>query len=295
MTDREEPAEERAPESPKPGLARNLLAQVSRRTTQVEDADPVRAAVRRLRSAERAARRRQRQERRRFSAAFRRRRRNWLITGGVIVGLALFVVIGVTTPIMAVRHIEVTGAKQLEVAAVEEALTDFRGTPLALVSRVDVQGALGDFPVIERFAFELVPPSTMIVRIEERVPVIALADGDEVVLLDAAGVDLGRADAAPVGVPLGSERVTDLQSPAFVESARVVRDLPVALREQVRSVAATNALDVRFILHNGVEVFWGNREQTQRKAVVLEQMLTALEERGVTHIDVSSTEAPVFR
>ena len=259
------------------------------------DDDPVRQAERRVRDARRQRRSQERRERRRFSVEARRRRRNWFIALGAVGALVVFVSAGVFTPLMAVRSVQVVGAVGVNVAEVEQALARFDGVPLALVHDADVHRALEPFPLIQRYAVELIPPHTLKVRIEERVPVLSIEQDGVFALYDAAGVLLGSADAPPAGVPVASGGITDLTSEAFASASRVLRDMPAELRAQVVSVVASSGQDVTLVLTSGVEVFWGDAEETKRKAVVLTSMVAALGDRAVTHIDVSSSSAPVFR
>ncbi|RGE22533.1 FtsQ-type POTRA domain-containing protein [Leucobacter sp. wl10] len=259
------------------------------------EADPVRAAERRVREAGRLRRARIRRERRRFSADARRRRRNGLIALGAVVGLALFVAAGAFTPLMAVREVRVVGAVSVNQGEIGRALARFEGRPLALVDDAEVLRALEPFPLIQRYAVERVPPSTLVVRIEERVAVVSLQGGSGYAFYDAAGVLLGNAEAPPAGVPVASGAVTDLSSPSFRSAARALRGMPAELRAQIGAVSATSAQDVTFTLTSGVEVLWGDAERTAEKAIVLQRMLTSLADRPVQLIDVSSVDAPVFR
>ncbi|WP_010157357.1 FtsQ-type POTRA domain-containing protein, partial [Leucobacter chromiiresistens] len=243
------------------------------------------------------ARQRKRQargERRRFSAEARRRRRRWYVVLAAVGALVLFVAAGVFTPLMAVREIEVSGVESVDAGEVQAALERFEGRPLALIDDGEVHRALEPFPVIQRYAVERVPPHTLVVRIEERTPVISVAGSEGVQLYDAAGVLLGSADAAPAGVPLGAGALTDLSSAAFRSASRALRDMPADLRGQITGASATSAQDVTFALASGITVIWGDADDSRRKAVVLQAMLSSLADQSVSRIDVSATEAPVF-
>ncbi|UOR02936.1 FtsQ-type POTRA domain-containing protein [Leucobacter allii] len=263
----------------------------------VRDAEArVRAAERRVRAAGRERKARFRRERRRFSALARARRRRWLIAGSAVAALALFVGVGVLTPLMAVASVRLEGASQVDAAAVEAALAELEGTPLALVEDADVHRALEGFPLIQKYAVERVPPHTLIVRIEERVPVLAIgSDGDGYALYDAAGVVLGASETPIAGVPLGGGAIADVSSPAFASASAALRDMPAELRSRMTAATATSAQDVTFTLDTGVAVLWGDADRSALKSVVLGQMLTALGDRPIEQIDVSSSEAPVFR
>ncbi|MGK0716025.1 FtsQ-type POTRA domain-containing protein [Leucobacter sp. W1153] len=257
-----------------------------------EDKDPVRIAGRRLRSAERSRRARERRDQRRFTAHSRQRRRVWVIGGSAVVALALFVVAGVFTPIMAVREVQVAGVSRMNAEQLSAALSRFEGVPLALVNEQDVHRALEPFPLIQRYAIERIPPHTLIVRIEERDPVIALERDGQFVLVDPAGVLVATATERPEGVPLGSGTVIDTASPAFRAAATVVRDMPVDLRAQLATLTASSGQDIEFSLTSGTRVKWGDESDTQRKAAVLRAMLASI--GTVSVVDVASPESPVF-
>lgn len=257
--------------------------------------DPVKAAEKRVRAAERQNKQGQRRETRRFTSAIRRTRRRTLIAVATVLALVLFVLVGAFTPIMAVRDVQIEGAQSVNVDDVKVALQRFEGTPLALVDENEILKALSAFPLIQRFAVERVPPSTLIVRIEERVPAIAIESDGVVRLYDAAGVLVGEVPERPEGVPLGGDSLRNTSGAAFRAASKVVRDMPADLRQQTVSVNAVTGQDVVFVLANGIEVFWGNANDTKRKSLVLQTMLTSLEGRSVSHIDVSSTDSPIFR
>lgn len=246
-----------------------------------------------LKRAQRERRGRERREQRRFTEHLRVRRRRVLVVASVILGLALFVLVGVFTPIMAVREVQVQGAQAVNAEQLQQALSRFEGVPLALVSDQDVHRAIESFPLIQRYAVERIPPHTLIVRIEERTAVIAMEREGGFDLLDPAGVLLGRVAERPAGVPLGSPELTDIASPAFLAAANIVRDMPDDLRQQLVSVRASNAQDVSFTLASGTEVLWGEAKETQRKSVVLRSMIASIGAPSL--IDVSAPEAPVFK
>ena len=257
------------------------------------EADPVRAAEARLKQAGRDRRSREQRERRRFTEHLRVRRRRVFIALGTVLALALFVIAGVFTPIMAVRDVQLRGAQGVNVEELQQSLSRFQGVPLALVSDQDVHRAIEAFPLVQRYSIERIPPHTLIVTIEERVAAVALEREGGFDLLDPAGVLLGRVPERPVGVPLGSAELTDTSSPAFAAATGVVRDMPDDIRALLSEVRASNAQNVTFTLSDGTEVLWGESKETQRKSVVLRSLLASI--GPVSMIDLSAPDAPVFK
>lgn len=258
-----------------------------------KNVDRVVLAERELKRAQRDSRQRERRDQRRFTALSRGRRRHWWIAAGAVLVLVASVLIGVFTPVMAVRSVEVVGAKQVNVEEIEHALGRFDGVPLALVGDTELHRALEPFPLIQMYSVERIPPDTLRVHIEERMPVIAIAADSGVNLVDAAGVLTGNATEIPAGIVRASGGVVDTASPAFSAAATVIRDLPEDVRLQVAEVRASGEQDIEFLLHSGSTVVWGDSADTQRKAVVVRAMLVSVS--TATRIDVSAPEAPVFQ
>jgi len=63
----------------------------------------------------------------------------------------------------------------------------------------------------------------------------------------------------------------------------------------VTGVSASSGQAVLLVLANGAAVMWGGPEDTARTAVVLSTMFASLADTPVSYLDVSSSEAPVFR
>lgn len=254
----------------------------------------VRAAKKQLKHVQRQAKKENRRQSRRFSGFRRKQRRKWYIGGGVIALLAAIVAIGVFTPVMDVRDIEIVGAERVEEAQIADSLHPLEGTPIALVNDHDVYRALESFDLIQSFSVETIPPHKLVVRIQERVPVLAIEEGEKFRQYDVAGVVIAESEEAPERLPVAEGDVRNPGSEAFQAAAGVLRGVPAKLRAEISTVDASTLNDVTFQLNDGIEVRWGGTEDSQVKAVILDRMRKALAETSVSMIDVSSSNAPVY-
>lgn len=240
--------------------------------------------------AARARRKALRAEIRRFTQRSRRRR----IVGWSIVGALLLLVGGSVaaaySPLFAVEKITIVGATTLDPAAIEAALGDQIGTPLALVDSSEIKAALIGFPLIETYALEARPPHDLTVRIVERTPVGVLRSDAGYTLVDAAGVALATTTDQPAGQPL-LDIAGGTESSAFESAGLVVRSLPADVRAQLTGVRATTADDVTLTLSSGLTVVWGSEDKSATKGIVLARALAA--NPGAGTIDVSSPNAAV--
>lgn len=262
------------------------------------DDDPVTAAeaapeptsTRDVWRAARARRKALRGEIRRFTQRSRRRRIVWLSSIGAIVVLIGGSVAAAYSPLFAVEKITVVGASSLDPAAIEAALAEQVGTPLALVNSSEVKAALLAFPLIETYALEAKPPHDLTVRIVERTPVGVIRSDAGYTLVDAAGVALATTSDQPPGQPL-LDISGGTDSSAFESAGLVVRSLPADIRGQLTGVRASTADDVTLTLSTGLTVVWGSAEDSPTKALVLAQALKAKPDAST--VDVSSAETAV--
>lgn len=241
-----------------------------------------------------ARRRREREEVRRFTATTRRRRIVWVsVIGGVLL-LAVTCVGLAYTPLMAVREIQVEGARLVSSDLIVRDLDSQRGTPLPLVDQSAIKAALVKYPLVQSYSVESRPPDTLVIRIVERRPVGVIPSGGSFDLVDVAGVVLSTTPERPAGYPL-MVFAGDSTSSGFAAAASVLRSLPDDVLSTVDEVTATTVDDVTLTLAgSGAVVTWGSGEYSARKAVVLEGLMANYPPESVQRYDVSSPESAVI-
>lgn len=269
-----------APLRPEPEVAVETAEDAAVRPTSTRD----------VWRAARARRRALRAEIRRFTQRSRRRRIVWLSAIGAVVLLIGGTTAAAYSPLFAVEKITVLGATTLDAAAVEAALAEQVGTPLALVDSSEVKAALLAFPLIETYALEAKPPHDLTVRIVERTPVGVIRSDAGYTLVDAAGVALATTSDQPAGQPL-LEIDGGTDSVAFESAGLVVRSVPADVRALLTGVSATTADDVTLTLSSGLTVVWGSSEDSPMKSEVLTKTLLSNPEAST--IDVTSPHAVV--
>lgn len=253
--------------------------------------DPVR--VRDVWQAARARRKALRAEVRRFTARARRRRAIWVGASIAVAALVLGSVGAAYSPLFAVRQVQIVGAEQLDVAAVQQALGGQIGTPLPLIDNSEIKAALIAFPLIESYSLEARPPHDLVLRIVERTPVGVVSSAAGFSVVDAAGVALATTPTAPEGQPV----ITAQGGPktdAFAAIGLVLRSLPPSIGAQVTAASATSPDDVTLTLGGtNTQIVWGSAEESAKKAFVLEKAMVQRPPADVSGYDVSSPTAIV--
>lgn len=267
-------------------------------STAADAATRARGARQAARRASAERRRTERAEVRRFTRRSRHRRAALLTAAGLVVVLVASVLVAVFSPLLALRTVTVEGAERVDPAAVQAALGEQMGTPLALLDFDEVERALEAFPLIASYVTETAPPDTLVVRISERQPVATVADGDGFDLVDPAGVVVQRLDARPEGVPLVDVGAAEVDGPLFRAVGEVLLGLPVQLRSTVDTATATTPDDVTLTLTTGERVVWGSADESARKAQVLAGLVAdqARRDPGAdVEYDVSAPDAGIIR
>lgn len=243
-----------------------------------------------LRAARRERKRVERGEVRRFTKRSRRRRLAWLAAAGVVVALVVAVGLIAYSPLLALRHIQVTGTSRLDAEAVQKKLSDQLGTPLPLLDSAGISSDLAAFPLIRSYTVETHPPDTIVIRVVERQPVGVIQRGGAFTLVDAAKVPISSSEKRPDGYPLiaasGGAADVDADS-GFAAAAGVLSALPADVLGQVDTIAAKTKDDVSFTLRGrSATVVWGSAEDSSLKAADLAALLTSAPD--ASRYDVSS-------
>ena len=229
----------------------------------------------------------------------RRRRR---IVQGTIAALAVLVagiVAGaVYSPVLALQTVSVEGTKLLTAAQIQKALAPLQGKPLPQISDGDVTALLQPLVQVKEVTTQARPPSTLQVKVTERVPVALVKQGKAHQLVDADGVKLSdSADPAAVKLPVIDGGGGTLPKDLFHAITGVLGALPADVLARLSNASAKSVDAVELKLVDGQTIVWGNAGEKELKAKVLEALLKvpADPKNPVRIYDVSVPRHPVTR
>lgn len=217
------------------------------------------------------------------------------ISGAVVAVLALAWLL-FFSPVLALDTDQVTVTGAGSVVAVDKVtdVVDARAdVPLPRLDTVTMRDEILDVPGVREARVMRDWPHGISVTIVAREPVAAVPDEGGFALLDMDGVQVGRVDSAPKGLPVVDVPVGEKRTLAAVLS--VLEQLPDDLLAEVRSVAARTQDTVTMKLRDGVRVDWGSAARTPLKIAVLSTILSSKEGKDVKVVDVSAPQLPVTR
>ena len=211
--------------------------------------------------------------------ARREHRRRVRRRAGLLAAVALPVVVLawllLSSPLLRVERVEVTGASRLAPQQVELAAGVVRGVPLARVDTDAVRARLQALPAVRRVEVDRRWPGTLLLHVHERVPVAVAADpAGRWRLVDESGTPFevvpDPGGQVRLSVPAEGPTAGDPVTRAALD---VLRALPEPLRAQVGEVQASPTRFVTLLLRDGRSVVWGAPEQDARKARVVQALL----------------------
>ncbi|WP_129590663.1 cell division protein FtsQ/DivIB [Sanguibacter massiliensis] len=230
------------------------------------------------------------------------RRRRWWVRGAWVA--AGFVVLGALvwgvffSPLFALDADEVvisgegTVIEPGDVVAVVDGVVD---VPLPRLDTVALRGRILDVPGVRDVRLTRDWPRGLTVELVSREPVAAVPQGGGVVLLDDEGVQVGRADAAPEGLPTMTFDIAD-EGRRTLESALILLNaLPEGLAAEIATISAESPDDVRMTLRGGATILWGGKSDAALKVRVVEVLRSAKKTKGSKVFDVSAPTAPITR
>lgn len=201
--------------------------------------------------------------RRRDRRASLLRRTCWAVAVGAPVLLLGWVVLA--SSLLAVQRVVVTGQVRLSAAQITAAAAVAPGTPLARVDTGAVAARIRGLGPVASVTVSRDWPHALRVKVVERVPVVAVARGSSVVLLDFAGVEVATVATAPHGVfPL-----TSASDAATRAALTVLHRLPRGIVGRLGSLTAQSPEQVTLVLRDGRKILWGGAVDNASKAAAV--------------------------
>ena len=189
--------------------------------------------------------------------------------------------------LLVVRSVKVIGAgRAVSAAQVLAAAHVPDGLPLIRVDTGAIARQVEQIRQVQDAEVSKDWPSTVVITVQPRTPVFAVAAPGGYALVDRFGVSVSDVAGQP-GLPLlsvGFGVVTLRGNPAVRAAATVLTELPPQVARKVRGVTAISASDVSVKLANGAVVVWGSTGNARVKA----KELTLLMRRNARTYDVSS-------
>lgn len=196
------------------------------------------------------------------------------------------------TPLFSVKEISVVGVERLSAEKLAATLQPLTGKPLTMIQTQEVADLLAGFELIETFAIQAEPPSTLRIKIRERQPLLIVLQGGQRQMYDAAGVRIAVASAQEE-LPVFDFQGNPQTDPKFPHAVELLLGLPLATYQAISRISVSDQLTSQFELRkSGVRVLWGSNADSLLKAEVLDSLL-ATSGQKVQRIDVSSPNAPV--
>lgn len=203
------------------------------------------------------------------------------------------------SPLLAVRTVQVDGARTLTAQEVRDAagLTD--GTPLLRVDVAAVAARVRRLPQVASAQVTRGWPDRVVVTVSERDPVAVVERAGQRSLVDGSGVPFETVTGDPPrGVVALDVPAPGPRDAATAAGLAAIEALPPSVRGQVTLVSATTGEDVVVRLADGTTVVWGSGEQSAAKAAALAGLLDQIAKnalKGAATIDVSVPGAVVLR
>jgi cell division protein FtsQ len=203
-----------------------------------------------------------------------------LVLSGVGIYLAYF------SSWLVIRNVTVTGVQRLTQDEVRAVAQIQLASPMVDLDSEEIMLRIMQIDTVKNVEVRKGWPDSVIVVVEERVP-IALTDlADGRYLVDETGKAFRRAGADDVYrfVFAPNEAARGL-------AARVAREMPDWLIADINRIESFDAKRATVILNSGRKIVWGDEFKSQDKTAVLLVLLRTDE----GDIDISTVEVPVLK
>jgi UDP-N-acetylmuramate dehydrogenase len=222
------------------------------------------------------------------------RRKQLLVVGGSLVASVVFVLIVLASPLVAVRNIDIEGAKYANATLIETVSKSLRGKSVLTVDTNAAQKLLETDPWIESVRIKTYLPSRAVIEINERVPVAwFLGVDNQGRVIDQDGRVLAVVNGRPTEYMLidgiGPNLIAGaMASESYKAAAQLAMSLPDEIRPVVKNMGVNGPNQVTMTLLTGAVVKFGEPVDLRNKLVNVVVILRRQDINQIAGIDVSS-------
>lgn len=210
--------------------------------------------------------------------------------------------------LFALQHIDVEGTRALtpeEVRAASGLAVGSRS--IFLIDAQDVTRRLLAHPRIASARLRARPPHTLVIRVQERVPVAAVPAARGYAAVDGSGVVVTVTAERPVpALPLVSERGRTLPwvapgqrvpSAAVRTGLALLAQLPPALRAETAHLQVTALQEVFLYVRDGLEIHAGPVRGLRQRLAAAPEILQTLRAQGtpLEYVDLSLPDQVIIK
>ena len=222
------------------------------------------------------------------------RRKQLLIVGGSLVAGVVLILIVLASPIVAVRNIDIEGAKYANSTLIETVSKSLRGKSVLTVDTNAAQKLLETDPWIESVRIKTYLPGRAVIEIQERLPVAwFLGVDNQGRVIDQDGRVLAVVNGRPTEYMLidgtGPNLIAGaMASESYAAAAQLAMSLPDEIRPVVRNMGVNGPNQVTMTLITGAVVKFGEPVDLRNKLVNVVVILRRQDSNQIAGIDVSS-------
>lgn len=222
------------------------------------------------------------------------RRKQLLVVGSSLVASVVFVLIVLASPLVAVRNIDIEGAKYANATLIETVSKSLRGKSVLTVDTNAAQKLLETDPWIESVRIKTYLPSRAVIEINERVPVAwFLGVDNQGRVIDQDGRVLAVVNGRPTEYMLidgiGPNLIAGaMASESYKAAAQLAMSLPDEIRPVVKNMGVNGPNQVTMTLLTGAVVKFGEPVDLRNKLVNVVVILRRQDINQIAGIDVSS-------
>jgi UDP-N-acetylmuramate dehydrogenase len=222
------------------------------------------------------------------------RRKQMLVVGGSLVACVVVVLIVLASPIVAVRNIEIEGAKYANSTLIETVSKSLRGKSVLTVDTNSAQKLLETDPWIESVRIKTYLPGRAVIEINERVPVAwFLGVDNQGRVIDQDGRVLAVVNGRPTEYMLidgtGPNLIAGaMTSDSYAAAAQLAMSLPDEIRPVIKNMGVDGPNQVTMTLLTGAVVKFGEPVDLRNKLVNVVVILRRQDINQIAGIDVSS-------
>lgn len=240
----------------------------------------------------------------------KRAKLRWHLKRMLLLSLSIALVVGLMfSPVFSLKNVNIVGANHVDAKAIENGLSDKMEKNLIFLNKSEILTNILKYPYVKEAQIAKRPLHTLVITLEERVPLAILVTDEVSYIIDKeANLLQVKQDSDVFDLPIISgvalkndEKLGEtVKNDEVVLAAKLINENKESISEFIQEINVKNRHDILLYTTQGIEVRFGDEkhsaERLKKLFDIIEQVVLPRSLNGkIEYVDMRYLSGPVIK
>lgn len=228
----------------------------------------------------------------------------------IMLSLSVALVVGLMfSPVFSLKNVNIVGANHVDAKAIENGLSDKMGKNLIFLNKSEILANILTYPYVKEAKIAKRPLHTLVITLEERVPLAILVTDEVSYIIDKeANLLQVKQDSDVFDLPIisgvtlknGEKLGETIKNDEISLATKLIHENKESISEFIQEINVKNRHDILLYTTQGIEVRFGDEkhsaERLKKLFDIIEQVVLPRSLNGkIEYVDMRYLSGPVIK